>query len=96
MADIRPSCIVQSVAGHDRGGLFLVLRTEGDFAALADGRLRKCSRPKRKRMKHLLLVAEDVSPVAQRITQGESVSDSEVRKALAPYRAASPMAKGGN
>ena len=96
MAEIKPSDIVQSLAGHDRGEFFFVLRAEADHACVADGRHRRCAKPKRKNVKHLKLVAADISPVAARILRGESVSDSEIRKALAPYRAASREAKGGN
>ena len=95
MTDLKPSDIVQSLAGHDRGGLFLVLRTEAGAAEIADGRLRSCTKPKRKNVKHLAYMAACASPVAERIARGESVSDSEIRKALAPYRAAA-TAKGGN
>ena len=95
MAEIKPSDIVQSLAGHDKSEVFFVLRTEETFAYVADGKNRKCSKPKRKNLKHLARVAESDSQVAQRIRRGESVADSEVRKALAPYRAASRKAKGG-
>ncbi len=95
MTDLKPSDIVQSLAGHDRGGLFLVLRTEGGFALVADGRLRSCTKPKRKNVKHLAFQAACPSPVAERVMRGESVSDSEIRKVLAPFRAAA-TAKGGN
>lgn len=96
MAELKPSYIVQSLAGHDKGEMFFVLRTEGGFAYVADGRLRRSTKPKRKNSKHLAFVAADTSPVAVRIKCGESVTDSEARKALAPYRAASREAKGGN
>ena len=95
MTDLRPSDIVQSLAGHDRGELFIILRTEEGFACVADGRLRKGAKPKRKNVKHLAFRASCTSPVAERILRGESVADSEIRKALAPYRAAA-TAKGGN
>lgn len=95
MTEMKPSDIVQSLAGHDKRDVFFVLRTEGQFAYVADGKNRKCLKPKRKNLKHLARVAESDSPVAQRIRRGESVADSEVRKALAPYRAASREAKGG-
>ena len=96
MAELKPSNIVQSLAGHDKGETYFVLRTEGNFVYVMDGRLRRSVKPKRKNVKHLALVATDTSPVAARIMRGESVTDSETRKALAPYRAASRKAKGGN
>ena len=95
MTGVKPSDIVQSLAGHDRGESFLVLRTEQGFALIADGRYRKAAKPKRKNLKHLAFQAACTSPVAERILRGESVADSEIRKALAPYRAAA-TAKGGN
>lgn len=94
MTELKPSDIVQSLAGHDSGGLFLVLRTEAGFAEIADGRLRKGTKPKRKNVRHLAFRAACTSPVAERIQRGESVADCEIRKTLAPYRAAT--AKGGN
>lgn len=96
MTEIKPSNIVQSLAGHDKGETYFVLRTENGFAYVMDGRLRRSAKPKRKNIKHLAFVAADTSPVAARIMRGESVTDSEARKALAPYRAASRKAKGGN
>lgn len=92
MAELRPSDIVQSLAGHDTGDIFFVLRTEGEFAYIADGKNRKCAKPKRKKMKHLAFAAAGTSPVAERIARGESVADSEVRKALASWKAASRKA----
>ena len=38
--DIAKSAIVKSAAGRDKGKLFFVLDTEGDFLLLADGRRR--------------------------------------------------------
>lgn len=43
--------VVRSVAGHDRGDLFLVLREEGDFLWLVDGKCRKLETPKKKTAK---------------------------------------------
>ena len=43
--DIAKSMIVRSTAGRDKGKLFLVLGTEGDFLLLADGKTRRVERP---------------------------------------------------
>lgn len=45
--------IVLSKAGKDSGSYYVVLNEEGDFAYIADGRLRKIEKPKKKRQKHL-------------------------------------------
>ena len=66
--------IVRSLAGHDRGGLFCVLDTDGPYLLLCDGKRRKLENPKRKKAVH-------TAPA------GETVSDRALRRALAAFRA---------
>ncbi|MBO5556085.1 MAG: KOW domain-containing RNA-binding protein [Oscillospiraceae bacterium] len=78
--------VVRSVAGHDKGDLFLILREEGDFVWLADGKRRKIETPKKKRRKHVVSAGVWTHPVIGRLTDGEPVLDSEIRRALAAFR----------
>ena len=84
--DIAKSNIVRSVAGRDTGSLFFVLATEGDFLLLADGKQRRLENPKRKRRKHVALVGESHSLVAEKIRSSEKITNSELRKAIAAIR----------
>ena len=81
--DIARSNIVKSIAGRDAGSLFFVLATEGDFLLLADGKRRRVEKPKRKRRKHVVLVGETHSLVAEKIGSSEKITNSELRKAIA-------------
>ena len=81
--DIAKSNIVRSVAGRDAGSLFFVLAAEGDFLLLADGKTRPVERPKRKRRKHAALLRRDGGAVSQRIRSNETITNSELRKAIA-------------
>ena len=51
--EIVEGSIVRSIAGRDKGSLFIVISREGDYVYLANGELRKVDRPKRKKLKHL-------------------------------------------
>lgn len=86
MAPIHPRQIVLSLAGHDKGKLFLVVREEGDFLLLADGKGRKLATPKRKRRKHVRCVGTSAHPAAERLHRGEAVSDRQLRAVLAAFR----------
>lgn len=79
--------IVVSTAGRDRGSLFFVLATEDNYALLADGKTRRIGQPKRKKLKHLQFVAESKSRVAEKLRAGDKVLDSEIRRALAEFKA---------
>ena len=84
--DIVKANVVISTAGRDKGELFFVLATEGDFLLLADGRLRPVERPKRKRRKHVVLRRADGGELSRRIRSNESITNSELRKAIAAVR----------
>lgn len=81
--DIAKSNIVKSTAGRDAGKFFFVLETQGDFLLLADGKARRVESPKRKRQKHVELVGESHSLVAEKIRSSEKITNSELRKAIA-------------
>lgn len=53
-----PYDLVQSLAGHDRGKIFLVIGQQGERLKLCDGRGRPLSRPKVKNPRHVRLVQE--------------------------------------
>ena len=78
--------VVRSAAGHDKGDLFLILREEGDFVWLADGKRRNFETPKKKRRKHVVSAGVWTHPVIGRLQDGEPVLDSEIRRALAAFR----------
>ena len=84
--DIVKANIVKSTAGRDKGEFFFVLATEGDFLLLADGKLRPVERPKRKRRKHVVLRRADGGELSRRIRSNESITNSELRKAIAAVR----------
>ncbi len=48
----KTGAVVQSIRGHDRG-LFAVVRLEGPFAYLANGKQRPLEKPKKKNLRHL-------------------------------------------
>ena len=81
--NIAESNIVKATAGRDAGKFFFVLAVQGHFLLLADGKHRRVENPKRKRQKHVALVGESHSLVAEKIRSGEKITNSELRKAIA-------------
>ena len=81
--DIAKADIVISTAGRDQGKLFYVVTTENGYAFLANGKGRKIESPKRKKLKHVRRVTRTDTRVAQKILQGDTVLNSELRRDLA-------------
>ena len=81
--EIIEGSIVRSIAGRDKGDLFIVLSREGDFVYLANGELRKVDHPKK--LKHLQGTNSVSDFVSNKLATVGKVTNSEVRKALAEF-----------
>jgi ribosomal protein L14E/L6E/L27E len=77
--EIQKGSLVYSKAGRDKGDLFLVLYTEGEYAYLTDGDTRRVKKPKKKKIKHI----NKTNKVLE--IDSENISDSDVRKALSEF-----------
>ena len=77
--------IVKSKAGRDKGDLFVIIKTEGEFAYIANGNLRKVDRPKKKKLKHLQKTDHVSEFVKNRLDTLGKVTNQELRKALVAY-----------
>ena len=81
--EVLVGSVVRSLAGHDKGGYFIVLRIDGDYAYLADGKLRKTESPKKKKLKHIQRSSIVSKEISSKLQNNELVENFEVRKALA-------------
>ena len=50
--------LVVSTAGHDKGSVLCVLEEQGEYLLLADGKQRKVQKPKRKKLRHTVLIED--------------------------------------
>ena len=78
--------IVRSRSGHDSGGLFCVMDTDGGWLLLADGKRRRVNSPKRKNVKHVVSAGSWEHPTLEKVRAGQPVGDKELRAALAQIR----------
>ena len=81
--EVLVGSVVRSLAGHDKGDYFIVLRIDGDYAYLADGKLRKTESPKKKKLKHIQRSGIISQEILNKLQNNELVENFEVRKALA-------------
>lgn len=82
---ISPGDIVYSIAGRDSGYYFLVMAVSDNFAFICDGRNRKTDKPKRKKVKHLKTGYGHSDYIAEKIKNGEKVTNAEIKSELKPY-----------
>ena len=82
-SDIQISDVVISTAGRDQGESYYVIRVEGEYLHLVNGRSRPLESPKRKKRKHVEKVLRSETRVADKLRSGDKVLNGELRRDLA-------------
>ncbi|HEY8349668.1 MAG TPA: KOW domain-containing RNA-binding protein [Clostridiales bacterium] len=78
--------IVVSRAGRDAGRAFVVAKVIDDlYVEICDGDLRKVEKPKRKKIKHLNITDKFAEGLAEKLKNGDRITNAEIRKALADF-----------
>ena len=75
--------VVIPSAGREAGKLYYVVGLDGEYLLLANGKDRSLGKPKRKKRKHAEKVLRSETRVARKLSSGDKVLDSELRRDLA-------------
>ncbi len=68
-----------SLAGHDKGRTFAIIKADGEYAFIADGAARSVDKPKRKKLKHLKPL--NITLDLDRLNPG-TLTDGDLRRAI--------------
>lgn len=83
--DAHPGEFVYATAGRDKGKCFVILYAQNEYLYLADGRARKVSTPKKKKVKHVEMTGERDEFIYERLTTSGKVTNKEIRYSLSNY-----------
>ncbi|NLW22814.1 MAG: hypothetical protein GXY88_06125 [Tissierellia bacterium] len=84
--DISIGQVVRSRAGRDKGRVFLVLDILDDkHVLIVDGDLRKIEKPKKKKVKHLIVYNRILDEFKHKIENKIEINDAYIRKLLEPF-----------
>lgn len=83
---VRPTQVVKSLVGRDRGRIFIITKiVDESYVLVIDGDLRKISNPKRKKIKHLQITNTILEMLLEGLNN-ENLQDAQVRKTLDAYK----------
>lgn len=84
MPKLEVGQVVYSTAGRDEGRIFIVLGIIDDnYVYISDGDLRKVSKPKKKKVKHLRETGMIADTIKEKLLSNKKVEDFEIRDYLA-------------
>lgn len=82
MKQMETGMFARSLAGRDAGNLYVVLRDDGGFVYLADGKNRTLDRPKKKKKMHIQPDYHVAELIRSRIEAGQEIQDADIRKVI--------------
>lgn len=72
-----------SLAGHDKGALYVIIAQDSQYMYLCDGKYHTMEKPKKKSIKHVSVWRDGVIPELQRrIINKDKVFDHEIKYAI--------------
>lgn len=74
--------IITSVSGRDKDRYYIVVKAEEKFVWICNGKLHKTDKPKKKNVKHIMLIKSANEAVTDRLRKGDLVTNKEIRKAI--------------
>ncbi|NLJ77943.1 MAG: hypothetical protein GX329_01125 [Tissierellia bacterium] len=84
--DILVGQVVKSRAGRDKGDIFLVLEIiDEKYVSIVDGDLRKLDKPKKKKVKHLMIYNTVLPELKYKLDNNIKINNAYIRKLLEPF-----------
>ena len=82
MKPLTRGMYARSLAGHDKGRLYIILETDDIYVYLCDGELRPLDKPKKKKRKHIQPDYDIADAIRDKLEIQEPLRDEDIRKAL--------------
>ncbi len=85
-SDITIGQVVKSKAGRDKGRVFLIYDIiDSQYVFVVDGDLRKLDKPKKKKIKHLIVFNTVMPEFKEKVENSVKINNSYIRKILEPF-----------
>ncbi len=73
--------LAMSKAGHDKGTIYVIIRENGEYVYLADGRTKTSDRPNKNNKKHVQIIKKK-----QLAEPEDGFNDLKIRKIIKEYQ----------
>ncbi|MEE1114353.1 MAG: KOW domain-containing RNA-binding protein [Eubacterium sp.] len=82
MKQLERGMYARSLAGHDKGRLYIVLKCEDKYVILVDGVNKTLAHPKKKKRMHVQPVYQLSKIIAEQDSCRQALTDQDIKKAL--------------
>ena len=85
MENKMTGCFARSLAGHDKGKLYYILKEEADAFLVCDGDIRPLEKPKKKNKKHVQVINVNLAEKPFEINS-DLLTNELVKRTIKLYR----------
>lgn len=72
-----------SMAGHDKGQMYIIIREDDEYFYLSDGWIRPVEKPKKKKKKHVQLMKSGINEaLADKLRNAQTIYNEEIKFAI--------------
>ena len=75
-----------SLAGHDKGELFIIISQTGEYVSLVNGASRPLAKPKRKKKKHIQIILDEEDWRRRSLIEDGRIWDEHIRGLIRSYK----------
>lgn len=86
MSEVRAGMAAVSMAGHDTGRYYIIVRAVDGYVYLADGTLRTCEHPKKKKMRHVQINRRISPEIESILSEGGEWKNETIKRVVKEYR----------
>lgn len=81
MNGIKIGDFAVSRAGHDFGKCYVIIKEDGEYVYLVDGKIRTLNTPKKKKVKHIKILEESQENITDKI-HNHTIKNEEIKRAI--------------
>lgn len=78
-------CFAKSLAGHDKGTVYVINHIDSVYAYLSDGKNKLIDNPKKKKIKHIQIIKQKDSSIESKHKNHISIMNEDIKRAIKIY-----------
>ena len=71
-----------SLAGHDTGKRYMIMKAEGEYVYMAEGKIRTIENQKKKKVKHIQVAYEIAPEIQKLLDEGNELTNERIKRVL--------------
>lgn len=78
--------LARSKAGHDKNDIFVIIKEEGEYVYLVDGKIKTLEKPKRKNKKHIQPIYYNENPVYKKVIENVKIYNEDIKRVIKLFK----------